>query len=125
MTADGKEHVLLLDDDALQLRVRAMVLEQAGYGVATAESLDRALDLFKAGSGFKAVVTDHLLAGENGVEFVRRLRQMDANVPVIVITGLPWAEGEYAGLKVTFLFKPCPAEELIAAVRQSRPAAAR
>jgi two-component system, NtrC family, C4-dicarboxylate transport response regulator DctD len=119
LTADPKQQVLLLDDDAVQLRVRAMVLEEAGFGVRTAESLDRALDLFQAGGSFKAVVTDHLLAGENGVDFVRRLREIDADVPVIVITGLPWAEGEYTGLKVTFLFKPCPAEELIATVERS------
>jgi len=48
---------------------------------------------------------------------VRTLHTAKPHVPVIVITGLAEAEGDYHGLGVTFRQKPCPPEELIALVR--------
>jgi DNA-binding response OmpR family regulator len=53
----------------------------------------------------------------DGSDFVRRLRSFNQEVPVIVISGLPDAETEYAGLNVIFRVKPCDPEDLIALVR--------
>jgi DNA-binding response OmpR family regulator len=51
------------------------------------------------------------------VDFVRELRRVNGNIPVIVITGSPDAESDYDGLNVIFQQKPCPPEELIALVK--------
>jgi DNA-binding response OmpR family regulator len=53
----------------------------------------------------------------DGVEFVRELRTFNREVPVIVISGLPDADSEYAGLDVIFRNKPCEPEDLISLVR--------
>jgi DNA-binding response OmpR family regulator len=115
LPASAQKPVLLIDDDALQLRLRKMVLGGAGFKVAGANSAEMALTLLRESpqDRFAAIVTDHMLPGASGAEFVRHLRALNPVVPVIVITGLPNAEMEYAGLNVSFREKPCDPEELI------------
>ncbi len=99
-----------------------MVLRDAGFEVCIATSAESAMALLRSdpvGASIGAIVTDHVLPGKSGAEFVRQLRDIQPRVPVIVITGLPDAESEYAGLNVAFRQKPCPPEELIALVRES------
>jgi len=114
--------VLLIDDSPLQLRVREAVLRGAGFEVciaSTAESAHALLRNDPGGDSVGVIVTDHILPGASGAEFVRQLREMKPSVPVIVITGLPEAEDEYEGLGVIFRQKPCPPPELIALVRDA------
>lgn len=114
--------VLLIDDSPLQLRVREAVLRDAGFEVCIATTAETAHALLRSGSvgdSIGVIVTDHILPGESGADFVRQLRQIRPHVPVIVITGLPEAENEYAGLNVVFRQKPCPPPDLIALVRDA------
>ena len=92
-----------------------MVLGGAGFNIASANSAEIALALLREApqERFAAIVTDHMLPGASGAEFVRQLRALNPVVPVIVITGLPNAELEYDGLNVSFREKPCDPEELI------------
>ncbi len=113
--------VLLIDDSPLQLRVREAVLRDAGFEVCIATTADTAHALLRTegiGSSVGVIVTDHILPGASGATFVRQLREIKRDVPVIVITGLPEAESEYEGLNVIFRQKPCPPPELISLVRQ-------
>jgi len=65
------------------------------------------------------IVTDHVMPGASGADFVRELRRINSHVPVIVVTGMAEAEQEYDALNVTFLQKPCPPPELIQAVHDA------
>jgi DNA-binding NtrC family response regulator len=114
--------ILLIDDSPLQLRVREAVLRDAGFEVliaTTAESAHALLRIESLGSSIGVIVTDHILPGASGADFVRQLRRVQPYVPVIVITGLPEAESEYEGVRVVFRQKPCPPLELIALVRDA------
>jgi len=115
------KQVLLLDDNAVQLTMREMVLRKASVECQVATTAQSALALLRSGSGQKigAVVTDHLMPGMDGVEFVRQLRSFNSEMPVIVISGLPDADVEYKGLNVIFRLKPCEPEDLIALVRKT------
>jgi CheY-like chemotaxis protein len=108
--------VLLVDDSPMQLDVRTAVLRKAGFPVVTAMTAEDALaelrDPAKRAS-FGVIVTDHILPGDSGAVFVRQLRELHSEIPVIVVTGLAEAEEEYESLNVTFLHKPCPPEDLI------------
>ncbi len=119
MAAAASQPILLIDDDALQLRVREAVLHDAGFTVALATSAESALALLRGelGREIAAVVTDHMLAGTSGAELAHEIRRVRPGLPIIVVTGLPGAEVDYAGLDVYFRQKPCPPEELIALVR--------
>lgn len=114
--------VLVIDDNPTQLSVRAAVLGRAGYSVLTAESAEQALELLRDGGateGLRIILTDHVLPGASGDDFVRELRGFSPSVPVLVISGMDEAEEKYVDLKVTFLHKPCAPEDLIAHVRQA------
>ena len=111
--------VLLVDDSPIQLDIRETILRNAGFRVAIATSAESALVLLRTASQHvSVVVTDHIMPGTSGVEFVRRLRASDEQMPVIVLSGLPDAELEYEGLNVAFRMKPLPPAELIELVRQ-------
>lgn len=109
--------VLLVDDSPTQLRLREAVLCDAGIEVATASTGDEALEYLRNSVSLRLVITDHVMPGRSGAAFVRELRNRNSSMPVMVITGLPEAEDEYAGLNITFLEKPCAPEELIRKVR--------
>ena len=97
------------------------MLRHAGFETHIATTQDGALSLLrsKVGDNIAAILTDHIMPGSSGAEFVRGLRAAQPSVPVIVITGLADAEDDYRGLDVIFRQKPCPPEELIALVRTS------
>lgn len=117
---DTKAQVLLIDDNPTQLKVREMVLRGAGFTVSVATNAGSALSLMRAtGNHYRAVITDHLLEGHTGVDFVRELRDFNPEVPVVVLTGMPDIEGEYDGLNAKVRQKPLPPGELIALVQQT------
>lgn len=113
--------VLLIDDNAVQAAVRQTILRRAGYQVVTALSPERALEQMKSQAlpvMVRLVITDHVMPGMNGANFVRQLRASYADLPVLVITGLAEAETEYEGLHVTFRTKPLLPEVLLETVQQ-------
>jgi CheY-like chemotaxis protein len=112
--------VLLIDDDPLQLVVRQAVLRNAGFQVAIATTAESALTMLQVlGRRIGVIVTDHLMPVCSGSEFVRQIRTENDWVPIIVLSGLPEAIGEYEGLQVVFKAKPMPPAELIELVRNS------
>ena len=114
--------VLLVDDNPIQLSARQMVLSHAGLEVQVATSAESALALLRSLSQSRnigVVVTDHIMPQATGSEFVRMLRDVNPEVPVIVISGMPDAQQEYEGMNVLFRQKPCPPPELIELVQSA------
>jgi DNA-binding NtrC family response regulator len=114
--------VLLVDDDPIQLRIREAVLRGAGLEVCVATRATAALAMLRAdldGHGIGVVITDHLMPDLRGTDFVRELRTIAPEMPVVVVSGLPEAASEYEGLDIAFRQKPCPPPELISIVKAS------
>jgi CheY-like chemotaxis protein len=59
------------------------------------------------------VITDHLMPKMNGPQLVANLRQRFPTLPIVVLSGMPDAEMEYAGMDVLYRPKPIAPEELI------------
>ena len=112
--------ILLIDDNAVQAATRQTILKRAGYFVIAALNPTRALDQIGAGE-FPAeiglVITDHVMPGMNGADFVKALRKTNPTIPVLVISGLEEAEEEYVGLNVTFRMKPLLPDRMLETVR--------
>ncbi|MGB9121659.1 MAG: response regulator [Candidatus Angelobacter sp.] len=116
------KQALLLDDNIAQLTVRELVLRKAEIESHVATKGQSALAFLRSDPGrakIGVVITDHLMPDMDGVEFVSQLRAFNKEVPVIVISGLPDADSEYAGLNVIFRVKPCDPEDLIALVKSA------
>jgi CheY-like chemotaxis protein len=108
--------VLLIDDNAIQATTRQAILRRAGYFVIAMVNPARALEQFQHDEfpvTIDAVITDHMMPGMSGAEFVRKLRKTHSELPVMVISGLEDAEAEYAGMDVRFLLKPLLPELLL------------
>jgi DNA-binding NtrC family response regulator len=117
-----EREVLLIDDNPSQLTIRELVLREAGFPVSIATNVEGALALLRSealASRLGVIVTDHVMPGASGADFVRELRRINPHVPVIVVTGMAEVEQEYENLNVSFLQKPCPPPELIQAVRDA------
>ncbi len=115
-----QKHVLLLDDDPVQLKIRETILRAAGLTVSIATTPESALATLKvAANKIGVIVTDHLLQGQTGADFVRDLRGFNPDIPVLVLSGMPEIEDEYKGMKAEVRQKPLPPEELIRLVRQA------
>lgn len=111
--------VLLIDDNAVQAATRQTILKRAGYFVIPVLSPERALEQFRQNdfpSEINLVITDHIMPGMSGSEFVRQLREIKPDLPVLVISGMEEAEEEYAGLNVLFRLKPLLPDHLLASV---------
>lgn len=67
---------------------------------------------------FGVIVTDHVLPGATGAEFVRELRKIDPVTPVLVVSGMPDVAEEYQHLNAVVRQKPLPPQELISLVRE-------
>ncbi len=87
-TGNG-ELVLVLDDEPAISQAAQTLLEANGYRVLLAEDAVKALDMFTLNSHDIAVVlTDIMMPVMSGVLFLRALREIKQNVPVIASTGL-------------------------------------
>ncbi len=112
--------ILVVDDNAVQAGARRDILARVGASVVTASGGDHALALlddpaFHASLGL--LITDHLMPGMGGPELVRSMLLRLPGLPILVLSGLPEAEEEYAKLPVVFRLKPCPPGELIRLAR--------
>jgi CheY-like chemotaxis protein len=114
MTAD----ILLVDDNTIQAATRKAILTRSGHSVAMAGDGEQALDYLRKAGPVSLVVTDHLMPGMNGPQFVALLRTEYPQLPVLVLSGLADAEDEYVDLDVIFRLKPLPPEELIGLARK-------
>ena len=121
MNGNESQAILLIDDNAVQAATRQTILKRAGYFVIAVLNPVRALDQFRANdfpSEIKLVITDHLMPGMTGAEFVRELRKSNKEMPVLVISGLEEAEDQYADLNVLFRLKPLLPDHLLASVHR-------
>ena len=112
--------LLLIDDNAIQAATRQTILKRAGYFVIAVLSPERALEQLRNNDypdPIDLVITDHIMPGMNGAEFVTRLREFAPDMPVLVISGLAEAEEEYAALGVDFRMKPLMPQNLISTVQ--------
>lgn len=114
-------HVALVDDDEDLRHSTAQLLRLADARVAEFSNAHDALQmLHDAWNG--VVITDVRMPGMTGVEFFRRLRDMDPELPVVLMTGHGNIEMAVDVLKAgawDFLTKPFAPESLLAAVERA------
>jgi CheY-like chemotaxis protein len=79
-------HILIVDDNRDGLVVRRSLLEEVGYSVQIALSGEEGLKLFEA-NRFDVVVTDYRMPRMNGVELIQRVRTLDPNARVVLLSG--------------------------------------
>jgi EAL domain-containing protein (putative c-di-GMP-specific phosphodiesterase class I) len=114
--------IVLVDDEPEALRAFQRTLRSAGYQV---EAFGDARDAVKrvSAGGVHVVVSDISMPEMTGVELLRTIREHDADLPVVLVTGLPAIESatdavEYGAFK--YIVKPFEPEELKNTVERAR-----
>ena len=80
------ERILLVDDER---KILHALLRQLGehFDIATAASGADALKMISSDGPFAVIVSDMRMPGMDGVETLRRIRNVDPDVRIIMITG--------------------------------------
>jgi len=110
------EVVLFIDDEDALVRLGKQMLERINYRVSAWNSSTAALAAFEANPGaFDIVLTDQTMPSMTGYELAQRIRQVRADIPIIITTGFSEGLSEEraaaAGITAVVL-KPLVAREL-------------
>lgn len=101
---------ILYVDDMPEMRALARIaLGREGHAVECAADGELALAHFHADRDFDLVITDHHMPNLNGLEFVRRLRELDFPGRIMVFSSelSELVARQYQALRVDrFLYKP-------------------
>jgi DNA-binding NtrC family response regulator len=115
MVPKRKRRVLAIDDEPAMTEWLKILLEHAGYEVKTALIGARGEEFFKSWHP-DVVVTDMLLPDVDGIDLVRKFKQLDPEAEVILISGqgnIPRSVEAVKAGAFDFLEKPVDAERLL------------
>ena len=113
MTKNGR--ILLVEDDEDFGRSLALILKHKGFLPQWSASGEQALEML-ADKSFDVVITDMLMPGMNGLEFLRKFRELyGADTPVVMITGYGSVNEAVAAMKAGafgYFLKPVNQDEI-------------
>ena len=81
-----KSTILIIDDERPTLEMLEMLLEAYGYEVLTAESGEEGVEVFELKHP-PLVMTDIKMPGMDGMEVLKRIKKINPQTEVIVVTG--------------------------------------
>jgi two-component system sensor histidine kinase ChiS len=118
---DGAVHVLVVDDDPVNLHVVANYLTLGGIPYSTAMSGKEALKSIESGHGPDLVLLDLMMPGMSGYEVCMRLRERysPSELPVIILTAMNRISDLVEGFRVganDYIAKPFSKDELLSRV---------
>ena len=113
------ERILVVDDDVSILKVLQMRLESEQYAVVAASEIREAKERIIEG-GFDIALLDLKLDGGTGIELMKSLREVDPDLPVIILTAYGTIESAVEAMKegaYSYLTKPFDYRELLVQIR--------
>lgn len=117
-------HVLLAEDERLVAMTMEDLLVEAGYRVTIAGDGLEAIDAYAADPA-DILVTDIRMPRLDGLELTARLREVNPNLPVVIVTGHVLSDMvvvEPSEARTTVFTKPVATSRLLDAIRLSLPA---
>ena len=115
----GHPRVLLADDSRMTRNLLRTWMAKAGYQVEEAKDGQEAWERFVAAqsrSPFSMVLTDIVMPRMDGLELVERIRKVDPDVPVVILSSVADAEAGNQALHLhvqDFLVKPFTSSDLL------------
>ncbi|MDR3581393.1 MAG: response regulator [Oryzomonas sp.] len=81
------EHILIVDDEEMIRELLVSALIQEGYVCHLASNVDEALNVLSE-HPVDMVISDIMMPGKSGVELLRDIKKVDADIAVLMVTGL-------------------------------------
>jgi two-component system, OmpR family, response regulator len=118
--ADGNPiNVLVVDDEAVLAEMVSMALRYEGWNITTATDGTSAITSARSARP-DAVVLDVMLPDMSGLEVLRKLREQNPHLPVLLLTAKDALEDRIAGLTAggdDYVTKPFSIEEVVLRLR--------
>src|SRR5205809_5391166 len=121
--AEPQATILVVDDEARNVRLMEAILAPRGYTVVQAYNGEEALQQVQ-GQPPNLILLDVMMPGMNGFEVCKRLKDNADTclIPVVIMTALGQREDRIKGIEAgadDFLTKPVHRDELLARIRTS------
>jgi two-component system phosphate regulon sensor histidine kinase PhoR len=106
--------VLVVDDEKDYLKLMAGHLTRKGFEVEMAENGRVALEVLESGDPFEVMVVDLMMPEVDGIELIRRAREIDAWMESIVVSGAGTLESAISSMRQggAFDYLPKPLETM-------------
>ncbi len=117
----GSESILLVEDEQSVRSMLTDTLAAAGYHVLEAGDAEQAFAVASRHPRLHAVVTDIVMPGMNGLDFIRLLRQDRPQLAIVLMSGyteLPPCDELLGEGRVAYLQKPFTTERVTSALRR-------
>lgn len=121
VTPEGGSHILLVDDDLVNLQAASSILRLGGYVVTMVSSGKAALEELDRHRAYSIVILDVMMPEMSGYEVCQKIREerQSFELPVLMLTAKASTEDIVMGFEAganDYLPKPYEAEELLARV---------
>ena len=106
--------ILIVDDDPSIRNMLTIVLKKSGYGVVSTDSGKSTLDRLKKET-FELIISDIKMADINGIELLKKIKSINPEIPVIMITAFASANDAVEAMKLgaeDYVTKPFNLDEL-------------
>jgi len=116
-----KPNILVVEDEELMRSILRQLLEDEGYRVLSADSAENALEIFSSNE-VAATLTDIKMAGMDGLELLDRIKAVDGEAIVIIMTAYSSVDSAIAALRkgaYDYVTKPFVNEDLLQTVRNA------
>lgn len=107
-------HVLIVDDEAQIRKLISLCLQKGGFRTSCAEDVPAACQVLQQES-IDAIITDVKMPGEDGIEFLARVRGSWPEIPVVLMTGYAQLQMAVKAIKngaFDFIHKPFDSDHL-------------
>ncbi|MBW1954492.1 MAG: sigma-54-dependent Fis family transcriptional regulator [Deltaproteobacteria bacterium] len=115
------ETILIVDDEKNYPPVLGAILEEEGYETLTANSGPEALEILK-NADVDLVLTDMKMPGMDGIELMERVKRLDPDLPVIMMTAYGTVEKAVEAMEkgaFSYILKPFDNERMILYVKKA------
>jgi CheY-like chemotaxis protein len=110
----SKFDVLVIEDEEVVRLSVVRILNEENFSVDTAKDAETAFEKI-SGNSYRLIITDLMLPGISGMEFIKKQKETRIEIPIIMITGCATLENAIKSIQCgayDFLPKPFSYEEL-------------
>ena len=121
MNQNNEGSILVVDDDPYVLESVSALLKEYGYSVTSCKNAKDAINRFQQDK-IDVVLTDIKMPQISGIELLKKLRDINTDIPVILMTAYAQIDVAIDGIKhgaFDFIIKPYKLEHLIYSVEKA------
>ncbi|MGE4357707.1 MAG: HD domain-containing phosphohydrolase [Candidatus Omnitrophota bacterium] len=122
MSVNSDTKILVVDDDSLVLETMRDILEAEGFQTVLSSRPQEGLSLLESENNIDLVITDIKMPEMSGIEFLRLVKKIDLDIPVIIITGFASLETAIEAIRegaYDYIIKPFEVEKIIAIIQRA------